>query len=170
MCDSFGRLAYRRVTHSRLLFAPKFYPPWRLQTHHTKSLINLRSSAFISGSILSRGGAGMGVGSDALLCQTEEREPQMNPDERRLNEVTETIIGCASMSRMASVAWVAGEARAAPSAANNPALNERARVRHTCGDYAAPWAAAKSVWEHPCHAADIAATALTSRQCRRRLP
>jgi hypothetical protein len=37
----------------------------------------------------------MVMGSGALLCQTEEREPQMNADERRLNEITEKIIGCA---------------------------------------------------------------------------
>ena len=37
----------------------------------------------------------MGVGSGALLCQTEGREPQMNADERKLNEITEKIIGCA---------------------------------------------------------------------------
>ena len=37
----------------------------------------------------------MVMGSGALLCQTEGREPQMNADERRLNEITEKIIGCA---------------------------------------------------------------------------
>jgi hypothetical protein len=57
------------------------------QTHHTKSLINLRSSAFISGSIFSRGGAGVGVGSGALLCQTEEREPQINAYEGEDNRL-----------------------------------------------------------------------------------